>query len=85
MNLDRLLHTQIGINVISVLLGLGLAALFRKVCTDKNCINFNGPILDEIHGKIYKFDERCYTYELEHAKCDANKKIVDIDGAPTTK
>lgn len=77
MNLKRLLNTEIGISIISILLGIGLATLFRQVCTDKNCIIFNGPILDEINGKIFKFDERCYKYELEHAKCDANKQIVD--------
>lgn len=77
MNLKRLLNTEIGISIISILLGIGLATLFRQVCTDKNCIVFNGPILDEINGKIFKFDERCYKYELEHAKCDANKQIVD--------
>ena len=45
MNLRRLLESELGKNIISILLGLGLATLFRKVCTDKNCIRFNGPII----------------------------------------
>ena len=45
MNIKRLLNTKLGIFFISVILGLGLAALFRQVCNEKNCITFNGPII----------------------------------------
>ena len=60
MNLHRLLNSDLGINMISIILGLGLATLFRKVCTDKNCITFNGPVISEIDGKTYKYGEKCY-------------------------
>jgi hypothetical protein len=78
MNLKRLLNTGLGKIFISVLLGLGLATLFRKVCKDKNCISFNGPVISEIDGKIYKYGEKCYKYEATAASCDANKQIVDM-------
>lgn len=83
MNFKRLLHTQLGITLISILLGLGLATLFRKVCTDKNCIIFNGPVISETDGKTYKYDEKCYQYKMEATKCDKTKKTVDIS-APNT-
>jgi len=79
MNLKRLLNTDLGKFFISVLLGLGLATLFRKVCKDKNCIAFNGPVISEIDGKIYKYGEKCYKYEASAAKCDANKQVVDMN------
>ena len=60
MHLKRLLNTSLGKFFISVLLGLGLATLFRKVCTDKNCISFNGPVISDIDNKIYKYGEKCY-------------------------
>jgi hypothetical protein len=78
MNLKRLLNTGLGKFFISLLLGLGLATLFRKVCTDKNCITFNGPVISEIDGKIYKYGEKCYKYVYAPSSCDATKKIVDI-------
>ncbi len=78
LNFKRLLTTQFGIIVISVILGLGLASLFRKVCNDKNCIVFNGPVIDEINGKTYKFSEKCYQYEMVPGKCDMTKKIVNV-------
>ena len=63
---------------ISVLLGLGLATLFRKVCTDKNCIAFNGPVISEVQGKTYKHGEMCYQYTSSATTCDPKKKIVDM-------
>lgn len=74
----RLLNTPLGQIFISVLLGLGIAAMFRKVCEDKSCINFNGPVIDEITGKTYKFGEYCYQYEMVPVKCDSTKKTVEI-------
>ena len=42
-HIDRLLKTETGI-VVSILLGLGLASLFRKVCHDDKCLRFNGSV-----------------------------------------
>ena len=77
MNIKRLLNTKLGV-FISVILGLGLAALFRED-NEKNCITFNGPIIDDFKDKIYKYDEKCYKYSLTQEKCNDNKKIIDID------
>lgn len=81
MNFKRLLNTQIGIAFISILLGLGLATLFRKVCKDKNCIVFNGPVISDISGKTFKYGEKCYKYDINPTTCDKNKKIIDIKSA----
>ena len=78
MNFKRLLHTELGITFISILMGLGLATLFRKVCKDKNCIEFNGPVIDTVTGKTYRYGEACYKYTITPALCDKNKKIIDI-------
>lgn len=77
-NIQRLLNTELGRFFISLLLGLGLASLFRKVCKDKNCITFNGPIINDIDGKIYKYGEKCYKYSLTPSTCNKNKRIIDI-------
>ena len=79
MHLKRLLNTSLGKFFISVLLGLGLATLFRKVCTDKNCISFNGPVISDIDNKIYKYGEKCYKYEPTAATCDSNKKEAEAE------
>ena len=78
MKIQRLLNNPLGKFIISLLLGLGIASLFRKACKDKNCITFNGPILSEFEGKIYKYNNKCYKYTTSPTTCDSKKKIVDI-------
>ena len=78
MNIKRLLNSDLGRVFISILLGLGLATLFRKVCKDKNCIKFSGPVIGDIEGKTYKYGDKCYTYTSNPTKCDNAKKVVDI-------
>ena len=63
---------------ISIFLGLGLATLFRKVCNDKNCLVFHGPVISEIDGKTYQFGESCYKYELVPSMNDPNRKTIEL-------
>jgi len=78
MFVRRLIYSKFGKGVISILLGLGLATLFRKVCNDKNCMIFNGPIISDFEDKTYEYDNKCYKYSLKQSKCDPNKQIIDI-------
>ena len=78
MNFKRLLHTEFGKICVSIILGLGLATLFRKVCKDKDCIVFNGPVISEIDQKVFKHGNGCYQYDIESTPCDKTKQIVDI-------
>jgi hypothetical protein len=78
-NLARFLNSKIGRFFISLMLGLGLATAFRKVCDDKSCLVFNGPVIDELTQKTYKFDEYCYKYELQPTICKNQKRTVKLD------
>jgi hypothetical protein len=64
---------------MSILLGFGLATLFRSVCKDKECIVFQAPPLEEIKDKIFKFDNACYKYVPISTKCDESKKILGFN------
>lgn len=77
-DIKKLLNSEPGKMVISIILGLGLASLFRKVCTDKNCITFNGYVLSDIEDKVYRFDEYCYKYKAKPEKCDEKKKVIPV-------
>jgi hypothetical protein len=79
MDLKRLLYTDIGQVFISIMLGLGLATMFRTVCEGKNCLIFNGPVINEIDGKTYKYGEYCHKYVLNPVSCSKTKKIIEID------
>ena len=78
MNFKRLLYTDLGRIFISIILGLGVATLFRKVCTDKSCIRFNGPIISDLEDKIYKHGEKCYKYSTRTDKCDTTKRQIEL-------
>ena len=78
MHIRRLIYSDFGRTVISIILGLGLATIFRKVCKDRKCLIFKAPKLEKIKGQVFKFDGQCYKYREEAVKCDPNKKIVEF-------
>ena len=79
LNIQKIINSNRGKYVISILLGLGLATLFRKACTNQNCLVFKAPSMKEIKGKIFQFDNKCYKYNEKHASCNSNKKIVQFE------
>ena len=69
MYIRRLITGTFGRTLISILLGLGLATLFRKVCKSKNCLLFKAPPLDKIKNKVFGFDNRCYEFSENSTSC----------------
>jgi hypothetical protein len=63
-------HGQI---IISIILGLGLAAIFRKVCTGNSCIVIQGPSKQEIDKYYYKLNDDCYKYTPFTVPCDVKQ------------
>ena len=67
----KLLESKTGVIMMSILWGLGLACLFRKVCKDRDCIVYHAPNMEEIKKNIFLFDNKCYKYKTETTKCNA--------------
>jgi hypothetical protein len=79
MFMKRFTDSLFGRILISVLLGLGLATLFRKVCKDRKCMVFRAPDISNIKDKIFKYNDKCYQYTEKSESCKTtNKKIVDF-------
>lgn len=55
--------------IISIILGLGLSALFRKVCNERECLVIKGPKIEEVENNIYNFDGKCYKYKAYATSC----------------
>lgn len=68
-SLQKLLNTESGRILVSVLLGLGLAALFRKACVDSNCLVIRGPDPQEVQKYHYKVNDTCYKYTHVITEC----------------
>ena len=58
MYLRRLIHGPVGKIIIPILLGLGLATLFRKVCKDRKCLIFRAAPLSKIQNQIFKYNDK---------------------------
>ena len=78
MHLDRFVHSSTGRIIMSIVLGIGLATLFRSVCKGKNCRIIAAPPMEELEDQIYNFDEKCYKLEKNAIECDKNRQTVKI-------
>ena len=78
MYLDRFVHSNNGKIIMSVILGIGLATLFRSVCKGRSCRVIKSPPMEELEGQTYKFDDKCYKLEKNAIKCDKSKNIINI-------
>lgn len=68
-----MLRTKAGAIVISIILGLGLAALiFRKTCDGSGCVVIQGPNPKEIADHVYKVKDECYQYTPYVTECDSS-------------
>uniref|UniRef100_A0A6C0AY67 Uncharacterized protein n=1 Tax=viral metagenome TaxID=1070528 RepID=A0A6C0AY67_9ZZZZ len=67
--------------VFSLLLGLGLASLFRKACNSRNCLVFKAPPLEKIKGKIFGYNGKCYKFTEESVSCNdsSNNEPYKLD------
>ena len=78
MNFKKAIQTTNGKRVISILLGFGLASLFRKVCHDRTCLEFKAVTTSNIKDKIFKFNDKCYTFKETAVTCNPTKKILSL-------
>ncbi len=79
MHLGKFVHSERGRIIMSILLGLGLATLFRTVCKDNDCIVFHAPPLDDFKDKIYKNNDKCVKYTPVATKCSLNTKTIAFE------
>jgi hypothetical protein len=78
-NIITKVNTKYGKIIISILLGIGLASIFRKSCESRNCLIFNAPSFEEVGQSIYKHSDKCYKYTEQSVLCNPGKnKQVDI-------
>ena len=76
MEIKRLLYGKYSKYVISIILGFGLATLFRKVCSERNCLIFKAPNIKNIENNIYRYDDDCYKVQHKSTKYNKRKKNV---------
>jgi hypothetical protein len=58
--MDSLFKTKTGKVILSVLWGLGIAALFYKVCENAGCFVINEKNTPDVEKNIYEFRTECF-------------------------
>ena len=76
--LSKRLQTEQGRIIFSIILGIGLAGLFRKSCENRNCMKFMAPPIEKIHERTFKHGDSCYRFKERSVKCDPSKKQVEM-------
>jgi hypothetical protein len=79
LHLKEIINSARGKYVLSILLGLGLATLFRRACKDRNCLVFRAPKISEIKGKIFGHNDKCYTYTEKNSTCKNSPENVVLE------
>ena len=75
----KAIHTDFGKYIVSIILGIGLAGLFRKSCTNKNCLVFTGPPVDDIRSSTYSHNNKCYQFKESAVKCNTAPRQVEFE------
>lgn len=74
VNLKKILNSSRGRIAWSILLGLGLATLFRKACNNRNCLVFKAPSLSNIKNRVFGYNDKCYEYQEQSTFCENDNK-----------
>ena len=78
--LIEFLKTPNGQIMASIILALGLASMLRMSFKNANMVIINGPPITQTDGKIFSFDNKCYSYKTVVTSCknmDNNKENLD--------
>jgi hypothetical protein len=71
MSIFTVLDTETGQIMMSMILGLGLAALFQRVCNDEKCIVYKSPGETQIAGQVFTQNGICYKFNKRIVKCES--------------
>jgi len=79
MHLYKFVKSESGKIIMSIILGIGLATIFRSVCKGNECYIYKAPPLEDVQDQIYKFDGKCYKFDKHSEICNKNnKRIVEF-------
>ena len=76
LNILNAMKSNFGKNMISIIIGIGIASLFRKSCEGKECMIFKGPEFKKITNTIYKYNNKCYKFTENNVSCNNTKKHI---------
>jgi hypothetical protein len=70
---EKLMDTPEFSIMVSMILGFGLAAIFRPLCKGPDCIVLRGPLVSELRGVVYQFGSKCVEFDAKPVECPTPK------------
>lgn len=55
--------------ILGIILGFGLACIFRYAYNGRKCIIYKAPKPVDVENNIYNYNEKCYTYSTIPTEC----------------
>lgn len=73
---QKFLMSETGKKLFSIMLGLGVAGLFKMSCDSRSCLVYKAPEFTE-SNKTVKYNEQCYGVKEKMIDCEeSNEKLV---------
>ena len=69
MTIINYFKTKQGNIIFSIILAFGLASILRIACENANMVIIKGPPIENVHNKIFNFDNKCYSYKTVNTSC----------------
>jgi hypothetical protein len=74
--LKKILNSKSSSIILSIILGLGLASIFKMSCDSRSCLVYEAADLSD--KNVIKYDNKCYEAKEKMESCDNNKRIIDV-------
>lgn len=72
LRLDKFFQSQEGMKLFSIMLGLGIAGLFKMSCDSRSCLVYKGPEFEK-DKKVIKYNDKCYQVREKMLDCKDKK------------
>jgi hypothetical protein len=67
--------------VFSVILGFGIASLFRPLCSSQGgateCREYRAPDVKEMNDHVYRIGKKCYQFKSSTVDCPVGSKVIE--------
>lgn len=78
-DLDSVLKVPGLSTLLSLVIGFGIACIFRPLCKGPECIILRGPPVGDIRGAVYQFGSKCVEFEAKPIECPKAGSVPVID------
>lgn len=79
INFAKIVKTPGVATIISFVLGIGIAAMFRPICKGPECVLVRGPPVQEIRDAVYQFGSKCVEFKPRAVECPKEGSVPIVD------